>query len=58
MRPRPKMRGTSYRLNGTYVKAGKEWKYLSVRSLPILEMSMENRAHFQETDGGVQKKSR
>lgn len=28
MRPHLKMSGTSYRLNETYVKVGKEWKYL------------------------------
>jgi len=28
MRPRLKMRGTSYRLDETYVKVGTEWKYL------------------------------
>ena len=27
-RPHPKMSGTSYRLDGTYVKVGKEWRYL------------------------------
>jgi transposase-like protein len=28
MRPHLKMSGTSYRLDETYVKVGKEWKYL------------------------------
>jgi IS6 family transposase len=28
LRPHPKMSGTSYRLDETYVKVGKEWKYL------------------------------
>jgi transposase-like protein len=28
MRPNLKMSGTSYRINETYVKVGREWKYL------------------------------